>query len=245
MTSGPPPWSSGQDACLSRRRSPVRIRLGVLTNDCPAMLALSRRPGVADRAHNPGSRPFPAVSGIANRVRDSVGVADREAVDYGYPSLRPHGVDPAAATIESRRQVNGRMSTHPSIFPVVATIQETSGSNLRAGDARRAVGSEHPRVSLSPMSTLTQASASISLSARTLLLLPRRAEASGPTLSFFCCSSGPGAGSPSTRVAARPREREPGALAGRHGSGRQQAHRRLLQSRQSRARCELTGDRAS
>jgi hypothetical protein len=24
-----PPWSSGQDACLSRRRSPVRIRLGV------------------------------------------------------------------------------------------------------------------------------------------------------------------------------------------------------------------------
>ena len=25
-----PPWSSGQDACLSRRRSPVRIRLGVL-----------------------------------------------------------------------------------------------------------------------------------------------------------------------------------------------------------------------
>ena len=25
-----PPWSSGQDACLSRRRSPVRSRLGVL-----------------------------------------------------------------------------------------------------------------------------------------------------------------------------------------------------------------------
>jgi hypothetical protein len=37
-------------------------------------------------------------------------------------------------------------------------------------------------------------------------------------------SSGPGARSASTRVAARPREREPGVLAGRRGSGRQQAH---------------------
>lgn len=40
-------------------------------------------------------------------------------------------------------------------------------------------------------------------------------------------SSGPGARSALTRVAARPREREPGALAGRRGSRRQQAHRRL------------------
>jgi hypothetical protein len=48
-------------------------------------------------------------------------------------------------------------------------------------------------------------------------------------------SSGPGARSALTRVAARPREREPGALAGRRGSGRQQAHRRLPQSRRSRA----------
>jgi len=177
------------------------------------MLALSRRPGVADRAHNPGSRPFPAVSGIANRVRDSVAVAGREAVDYGYPSLRPDRVDPAAATIESRRQVNGRMSTHPSIFPVVATIQETSGSNLRAGDARRAVGSEHPPVSLSPAPTLTQASASISLSATTLLLLPRRAEASGPTLSFFCCSSA--AGASVTVSGSRAPELDAGALSPR------------------------------
>jgi hypothetical protein len=38
------------------------------------------------------------------------------------------------------------------------------------------------------------------------------------------------------RVAARPREREPDALAGRRGSGRQQAHRRLPQSRQRRQR---------
>ena len=30
MAAPGPPWSSGQDACLSRRRSPVRIRLGVL-----------------------------------------------------------------------------------------------------------------------------------------------------------------------------------------------------------------------
>ena len=38
-----------------------------------------------------------------------------------------------------------------------------------------------------------------------------------------------------TSVAARPREREPGALAGRRGSGRRQAHRRLRQSRRRRA----------
>ena len=37
------------------------------------------------------------------------------------------------------------------------------------------------------------------------------------------------------RVAACPREREPGALAGCRGSGRQQGHRRLPQSRQRRA----------
>jgi hypothetical protein len=48
-------------------------------------------------------------------------------------------------------------------------------------------------------------------------------------------SSGPGARSALTRVAAHPREREPAALADRRGSGRQQAHRRLPQSRQSRA----------
>lgn len=48
-------------------------------------------------------------------------------------------------------------------------------------------------------------------------------------------SSGPGARSASTRVAARPREREPGALAGPRGSGRQQAHRQLPQSRQRKA----------
>jgi len=48
-------------------------------------------------------------------------------------------------------------------------------------------------------------------------------------------SSGPGARSALTRMAVRPREREPGALAARRGSGRQQAHRRLPQSRQRRA----------
>jgi hypothetical protein len=47
---------------------------------------------------------------------------------------------------------------------------------------------------------------------------------------------GPGARSALRRVAARPREREPDALAGRRGSGRQQAHRRLPQSRQRRQR---------
>ena len=46
----------------------------------------------------------------------------------------------------------------------------------------------------------------------------------------WCNSSGPGARSALTRMAARPREREPGALAARRGSGRQQAHRRLPQS---------------
>ena len=50
-----------------------------------------------------------------------------------------------------------------------------------------------------------------------------------------CSSSGPGARSALTRVAARPREREPGALAGCRGSLRQEAHRRLPQSRQRRA----------
>jgi hypothetical protein len=48
-------------------------------------------------------------------------------------------------------------------------------------------------------------------------------------------ASGSGARSASTRVAARPRGRELGALAGRHGSGRQQARRRLPRSRQRRA----------
>ena len=48
-------------------------------------------------------------------------------------------------------------------------------------------------------------------------------------------SSGPGARSALTRVAVRPRERESGELAGCRGSGRQQAHRRLSQSRRKRA----------
>jgi hypothetical protein len=48
------------------------------------------------------------------------------------------------------------------------------------------------------------------------------------------CSSGPAARSASTRVVAQPPEREPGALAGRLGSGRQQAHRRHPQTRQRR-----------
>ena len=48
----------------------------------------------------------------------------------------------------------------------------------------------------------------------------------------FPKSSHPAATRAPRPVAARPREREPGALAGRRGSGRQQAHRRLPQSRQ-------------
>ncbi len=60
---------------------------------------------------------------------------------------------------------------------------------------------------------------------------------------FFCVSSGPGARSASTRMAARPREREPGALAGRHGSGRQQAHQRLPQSRQGGIYLSQVGSR--
>ena len=55
------------------------------------------------------------------------------------------------------------------------------------------------------------------------------------SLARWCSSSGPGTRSASTRVAARPREREPGALAGCRRSGRRQAHRRLPQSRQRRA----------
>ena len=55
------------------------------------------------------------------------------------------------------------------------------------------------------------------------------------TSARFRVSSGPGARSALTSVAARPREREPGALAGRRGSGRRQAHRRLRQSRRRRA----------
>jgi len=51
----------------------------------------------------------------------------------------------------------------------------------------------------------------------------------------FPKSSVPGARSASMRVAARLREREPGAFAGCRGSGRQLAHRRLSQSRQRRA----------
>ena len=48
-------------------------------------------------------------------------------------------------------------------------------------------------------------------------------------------SSGPGARSALTRVAARPREREPRALAGRRGQASSKHTRRLPQSRQRRA----------
>jgi hypothetical protein len=48
-------------------------------------------------------------------------------------------------------------------------------------------------------------------------------------------SSGPEARSALTRVADRPREREPSALAGRRGPGRQQAQWRLPKARQRRA----------
>ena len=51
----------------------------------------------------------------------------------------------------------------------------------------------------------------------------------------LCVSSGPRARWASKRVAARPRERQPGALASHRGSDCQQAHRRLPQPRQSRA----------
>ena len=48
-------------------------------------------------------------------------------------------------------------------------------------------------------------------------------------------SSRPAARWATTRVAARPRKRQPGMLARRRGSGRQQAQRRLMQPRRSRA----------
>ena len=52
-----------------------------------------------------------------------------------------------------------------------------------------------------------------------------------------CCnSSGPAARWASMKLAARPRQRQRGALARRRGSARQQAHGRLPQPRQSRPR---------
>jgi hypothetical protein len=53
-----------------------------------------------------------------------------------------------------------------------------------------------------------------------------------PKRGAFTASSGPTARWASTRMAARPRERKPGALAGRRGSGPAEAHRRLSQPRE-------------
>jgi hypothetical protein len=60
-------------------------------------------------------------------------------------------------------------------------------------------------------------------------------EPAGGKCSYCCFSSAPVARWASPPVAAPARERQPGALAGGGGSGREQAHRRVSPARQSRA----------
>ena len=117
-------------------------------------------------------------------------------------------------------------------------IRQRGSSRPRCGRSRRTAISSSCPIEQTPTSRCI-CSSTPATDARAIpaaLRSPLRERLCSPARTPRCrSSSGPGARSALTRVAARPRERQPCVVADRRGSGRQQAHRRLPQSRQRRA----------